>query len=87
LLKPFLFFDDFKSDEGGTTSAILILVVAILLSRGERERDNNARGGSLRCFEEFRKLFFPRYKFLYLAREVERERERERESKRETERE
>jgi hypothetical protein len=60
LLKPFLFFDDFKSDEGGTTSAILILVVAILLSRGERERDNNARGGSLRCFEEFRKLFFPR---------------------------
>jgi hypothetical protein len=77
LLKLFLFFDDFKSDEGGTTSAILILVVAILLSRGERERDNNARGGSLRCFEVFSKLFFPREKFLYLAREVERERERE----------
>jgi hypothetical protein len=46
LLRLFLFFDDFKSDEGGTTiEAVLILVgVAILLlSRGERERETTPR--------------------------------------------
>jgi hypothetical protein len=54
LLKPFLFFDDFKSDEGGTTiEAVLILVgVAILLlSRGERERERQHR--ARRKFEMF----------------------------------
>jgi hypothetical protein len=40
----------------------------------------------LRCFEVFSKLFFPREKFLYLAREAERERERVREKQRESKR-
>jgi hypothetical protein len=53
-LRLFLFFDDFKSDEGGTTiEAVLILVgVAILLlSRGERERERQHR--ARRKFEMF----------------------------------